>query len=75
MITFRDDEWVANFIFARIYQHDVELDYRYFFYSYFSGSSKKVWFKGFITYEAAKADAQSRINGFDPEFILNGAHL
>ena len=75
MITFQDDAWVKDFIFARIYQHDVELDYRYFFYSWFSNSTKTTWFKGFITHEAAKSDAQSRIAGIDPELILNGVHL
>ena len=75
MITFRDDEWVADFIFARIYQHDVEMDYRYFFYSWFSRSTRKAWIKGFKTYDSAKADAQSRIRGFDPTLILNGEHL
>ena len=75
MLTFQDDEWVADFIFARIYQHDVELDYRYFFYSWFSGSSSKSWVKGFKSYNRAKEDAKSRIKGIDPELILNGEYL
>ena len=75
MITFRNDEWVADFIFARICQHDVEMDYRYFFYSWFSRNTRKAWIKGFKTYEAAKSDAESRIKGFDASLILNGEHL
>ena len=75
MLTFQDDEWVADFIFARIYQHDVELDYRYFFYSWFSRSTRKAWFKGFKTYKEAAEDAKNRISGIDKSLVLNGEHL
>ena len=75
MITFQDDEWVADFMFARIYQHDVDHDYRYFFYSWFVNGKDVKWFTGFVSYRAAVEDAMSRIIDIDPKLILNGEHL